>query len=507
MAVTFIDEPGWYFITIFPKDVLTAQAMEMARFVLIMGILSLLIEVTILFFVLRNQVADPLKEFVHATNDIAGGDFDVQMDLDRNDELGQLAQSFTVMRDSIKEKISGMEQLTKIMESTSDLISMATPDGQLFYMNSAGIKMAGWPDDVDISTRQIGDVHPEWALQIIESQGIPTAIEKGLWEGETAVVDADGNEISVSQIIMSHKSVDGELDRISTIMRDITVSKRAEEEIRASEQQLRATNQQLRANEEERGKLVKTLEFKNKELRDIVYTTSHDLRSPLVNIQGFGGELNADCDRLLEMLSARTDDKDNMENITAILQESIPESLGFISESAKKMTDLLDGLLQISRVGSVEISSETLDMNCLTKEVLAAMEHQIQASGALVTVESLPGCIGDLHMLNNVLTNLVGNAVKYLDPEKDGQIKISGEAKNGTTVYCVADNGIGIDIGHQDKVFEIFHRLDPKDSVDGEGLGLTIVTRILDRLEGTVWVESVLGKGSKFFFSLPSVKA
>jgi light-regulated signal transduction histidine kinase (bacteriophytochrome) len=97
--------------------------------------------------------------------------------------------------------------------------------------------------------------------------------------------------------------------------------------------------------------------------------------------------------------------------------------------------------------------------------------------------------------------------VKYLDPEKDGQIKISGEVKNGTTVYCVQDNGIGIDAGHQEKVFEIFHRLDPKDSVDGEGLGLTIVTRILDRLEGTVWVESVLGKGSKFFFSLPSVKA
>jgi signal transduction histidine kinase len=92
--------------------------------------------------------------------------------------------------------------------------------------------------------------------------------------------------------------------------------------------------------------------------------------------------------------------------------------------------------------------------------------------------------------------------VKYLDPKKDGEIRISGKVEDGMSVYCVEDNGIGIAEGHQGKVFEIFHRLDPEGPTDGEGLGLTIVTRIIDRLGGNIWVESEANMGSKFFFSL-----
>jgi light-regulated signal transduction histidine kinase (bacteriophytochrome) len=167
------------------------------------------------------------------------------------------------------------------------------------------------------------------------------------------------------------------------------------------------------------------------------------------------------------------------------------------------MASLLDGFLQVSRIGSLKIKSVPLDMNSLAKEVLAAMEHQIHQSGAMISVESLPGCVGDMHMVHNVLTNLVSNALKYLDPAKEGRIKISGEVENGESIYCVQDNGIGIAAGHQDKVFEIFHRLNPEGPVGGEGLGLTIVTRAIDRLGGSVWVDSTPGMGSKFFFSLP----
>jgi signal transduction histidine kinase len=108
-------------------------------------------------------------------------------------------------------------------------------------------------------------------------------------------------------------------------------------------------------------------------------------------------------------------------------------------------------------------------------------------------------------MLDHVLTNLISNAIKYLDPAKEGKIKISGKVEDGMSIYCVEDNGIGIAPGHQRKVFEIFHRLNPEGSVSGEGLGLTIVTRILDRLGGKIWLESEEGHGSKFFVSLPTV--
>jgi light-regulated signal transduction histidine kinase (bacteriophytochrome) len=169
------------------------------------------------------------------------------------------------------------------------------------------------------------------------------------------------------------------------------------------------------------------------------------------------------------------------------------------------MSNLLDGLLQISRVGSVEIISGVIDMNKLMSEVLAAMEHQIKENNVTVKVETLCDCIGDPNMLNNVFSNLIGNALKYRDVTGESEIKVSCSLKDSMRIYCVQDNGIGIDPAHQEKVFEIFHRLNPKEDVEGEGLGLTIITRIMNRLNGKIWLKSEAGKGSNFFIALPMV--
>ena len=256
---------------------------------------------------------------------------------------------------------------------------------------------------------------------------------------------------------------------------------------------------------EQRVKLVKSLEFQNREMQHIVHTTSHDLRSPLTNIGGFSEELKYDCDHLLELLAEQGDERGS--EVELLAKQNIPESLGFITAGVKKMSNLLDGLLQVSRVGTAQVNSESLDMDKIVRDVLAAMEYQIKENCIAVTVVSLPGCIGDKNMLDRVFTNLIGNAIKYSDPAKKGEIRISGKVEDGMSIYCVADNGIGIAPDHQEKVFEIFHRLDPDDTVGGEGLGLTIVTRILDRMDGRVWLESEPGKGSRFFVSMPTVQA
>jgi signal transduction histidine kinase len=257
--------------------------------------------------------------------------------------------------------------------------------------------------------------------------------------------------------------------------------------------------------EKQRERLVKTLEYKNGELQDIVYTASHDLRSPLVNIEGFSGELETECGHLMELLAEQSEGRDNTQQIEPIVKEDIPECLRFIKSGAKKMSSLLDGLLQISRIGTVKIKRESLDIDRAVREVLDAMEHQKKVSKITVTVDPLPKCIGDTHMVDHVLTNLISNAIKYRDPAKEGIIRITGKVDGGMSIYCVEDNGIGIASGHQKKVFEIFHRLNPEGSVTGEGLGLTIVTRIMDRLGGKIWLESEAGKGSKFFIALPAV--
>ena len=256
---------------------------------------------------------------------------------------------------------------------------------------------------------------------------------------------------------------------------------------------------------EQRVKLVKSLEFENREMQDIVHTTSHDLRSPLVTIGGFSEELKKDCDHLLKVLAEQGED--GGKQIELLAKKHIPESLGFISAGVNKMSDLLEGLLQVSRVGNAQVNSESLDIDKTVGEVLSAMEYQIKESCIAVTVDSLPDCIGDKNMLNRVFTNLIGNAIKYRDPAKKGEIRISGKVDDGMSIYCVADNGIGIAPEYQKKVFEIFHRLDPEGSISGEGLGLTIVTRILDLLGGRTWLESEPGKGSRFFVSIPTVKA
>jgi PAS domain S-box-containing protein len=256
--------------------------------------------------------------------------------------------------------------------------------------------------------------------------------------------------------------------------------------------------------EEDRKKLIKTLQFKNKELRDIVYTASHDLKSPLINIEGFSGELKASCVHLVKLFEDQSAGVNKSRQIEALIKEDIPQCLKFITSGAKKMASLLDGLQQISRIGALKIHSESLDINRIVREVVDAVEHQKKANNITVTVEALPGCIGDTHMLDLVFTNFISNAIKYRDPEKEGLIKISGRVKDSMSIYCVQDNGIGIAAGHQEKIFGIFCRLSPEGSAGGEGLGLAIVIRIMDRLGGKTWVESELGKGSRFFIALPT---
>jgi signal transduction histidine kinase len=131
------------------------------------------------------------------------------------------------------------------------------------------------------------------------------------------------------------------------------------------------------------------------------------------------------------------------------------------------------------------------------------MEFQIQKTGVKLAVEPLPECMGDATQINQVFSNLLDNAIKYRDPGRPSAIWVSGQVEDHRCVYCIRDNGTGIPRDHQSKIFEIFHRLNPSMG-EGEGLGLTIAQRILERQNGRIWVESEPGKGSSFFVSLAS---
>ena len=254
--------------------------------------------------------------------------------------------------------------------------------------------------------------------------------------------------------------------------------------------------------ETERNHLMVELKQKNKELEGIVYVASHDLRSPLVNVQGFSRKLVKSCADLDRILSTLDLDAATRTLVEPIIRESVPKSLGFITGSIEKMDGLLSALLRLSRLGRAALCFDSLDMQVILKKIVASMTYQIEAAGARVELGALGTCLADREQVIQVFSNLLDNAVKYRSPERPLLVRIFSEEFDEGIRYCVEDNGMGIPQDHQDKIWEIFQRLNPYDS-EGEGLGLTLARRIVDRLGGSIWVESEPDIGCRFYVVLP----
>lgn len=257
-----------------------------------------------------------------------------------------------------------------------------------------------------------------------------------------------------------------------------------------------------KAAETRAAELARTLEEKNRELQSIVYVASHDLRTPLVNIQGFSQELARACSTIREEIVRDDVPQQVRERILAVFDGEVDEALGFILGGAMRMDALLSGLLRLSRLGRAALDIRPLDMNALVAGVRDALGYQLDGLDARVSIAPLPSCLGDEVQIAQVFTNLIDNAMKYRELERPLEITIEGERHAERAIYRVRDNGVGIAPHYRHRVFEIFHRLDAART-SGEGLGLTIAQRIVARLDGSISILDTAGPGTTFRIELP----
>ncbi len=231
--------------------------------------------------------------------------------------------------------------------------------------------------------------------------------------------------------------------------------------------------------------LLDELSAKNAEMESFVYTVSHDLKTPIVTIEGFIGALREDfADRL---------------------SETGEQYLRYMSEAARKMEVLINDLLNLSRIGRLSETKVEFSFGDLAREAVDILRPLLESGGIEVEVQAdLPLVYGERKRIGQIIDNLLSNAVKYIGRNNPSpRIEVGCQEENGQRVFFVRDNGMGIEERYFEKIFQIFERLPAAKKVgEGTGIGLTIVKRIVELHGGRIWLTSEIGKGTTFFFTL-----
>jgi signal transduction histidine kinase len=237
--------------------------------------------------------------------------------------------------------------------------------------------------------------------------------------------------------------------------------------------------------ERERERYAAELQRSNRELQQFAYTVSHDLREPLRMVNGY-----------LRLLEKRYHDQ---------LDETAIEFIDFAVDGAARMDGLIQDLLAYARVDTQGRDFVPVDCDKVVQQVLAVLRFRIEAQRAEVTCDPLPTVLGDRTQLIQLFQNLISNALKFQPPERDGppRVHVTAEEQDTMWRFAVSDNGIGIASEHLERLFGIFQRLHTQEEYEGSGIGLAICKKIVERHGGRIWLESEVGEGTTFYFTLP----
>ena len=359
----------------------------------------------------------------------------------------------------VEEALRESEQrYRRLFEGIGDAVMVYSSQGRFLDCNEATLQRLGYSPEELFRLRAADIVHPGFHQLMKDNQ-------ERIWGGEATVVESahrckDGRVIPVE--VNAHViEYQGEA-AILAVVRDITERKRAEEE---------------------RRRLLADLEAKNRELESFVYSVSHDLRAPLVSLDGFSHLLYKD---LYDQLG-----------------DQGPHYLDRIQANVSHMNALISELLELARIGQVVGPTEEIDVAVLLRETQEELAIKLEEAGAeLVVQEPLPTVHADRGRIRQVFTNLIENAIKFRSQERPLRIEVGCQQEGGFYRFHVADNGIGIAPQYHELIFATFRQLDPQ--TEGVGMGLALVKKIVEHHGGRVWVESEEGSGATFYFTLPN---
>ncbi len=242
----------------------------------------------------------------------------------------------------------------------------------------------------------------------------------------------------------------------------------------------------------ERKALLKQLEDQkaelarsNKELQRFAYVAAHDLREPLRTIVSYTGLLAADK--------------------SIHFSEEAQENMSFIVDAGKRMQQLITDLLTYSRVDSTARALVVTSCVTIFDHIVAELQATVEETGGSITRGELPEVMADPSQLSQLFLNLVGNALKFKG-ESPPKIAVSAERRDADWLFSVKDNGIGIDMKFAERIFQMFQRLHGMSEYSGTGIGLALCQKIVERHGGTIWLNSTIGEGTEFFFTLPAIK-
>jgi light-regulated signal transduction histidine kinase (bacteriophytochrome) len=343
-------------------------------------------------------------------------------------------------------------------------------------------------DELSIANREIAFQHQEKEdraaeLIIANKELIFQNKEKERRAAELVIAN---KELAFQNTEKEHRAAELIIANKELAFQNEEKEKRAQELIIANRELKNAEDDIRKLNEELEQKVIDRtaeLEAVNKELESFSYSVSHDLRAPIRAINGY-------TRIIVEDYADKLDDEGN-------------KILSSIIKNSKKMGELIDDLLAFSKLGRKQVTVSEISMIDLVQSIREELMFEEGENIAIFDIQNLPPAKGDKSLIRQVWINLISNAIKYSKYKPITKIEIGAYEQDKLMVYYVKDQGAGFDMQYYDKLFGVFQRLHSQDEFEGTGIGLAIVQKIVDRHKGMVWAESILDKGTSFYFSLP----